>query len=349
MVSIFTTKSSVENFYQEDNAWYKMICKLNRVYIDADPFSDIDEDTDPDDDVFLTLDGMGVDIIDDEKDFINAIPANPRSVLKYPSGVFLLQIDDKQAEDIQNDYGVICIPIKDKSIPALTEKGWDVDTSDTTKKQSWDFFLSGIHTPLNSIVIVDRYFFSSEKNKSNAFLNETIDDSYYNLRNILDNLLPQKAKDGLITVTIIYDHDTLHRDEYIDFNKLVTAVNKIKKTIRPYAFTLELISLTSDCYQYKETHDRFIISNYFIVNATHKIKAFRLRNVSLENQKLYFDYLFSKGIQPNDKSSMPLITQLRVINAIRESLVTSKNIIQYGCNGQTSKKGNFSIKNRLFA
>lgn len=348
MVSVFTTKANLEDIFQKEEniQWQLIILKLKEVFINDDPFSDCDE-SNPDDDVFLTLDGMGVKLNDDKKAFIDNIPNDPESVLRYPCGIFLLGIDRTQAESIQEDYGVICTPLQDNPIPSITENGWDVDTADTTINQSWDYFLSGIQVPLNAMVIVDRYFFSSEKNKSNYSLNETIEDSYNNLRQILDKLLPPRARDGLINVTIIYDHDTIHRDETIEFNRLVTAVNRVKRNIRPYAFTLELISLTSDCYQYKETHDRFIISNYFIVNATHKIKAYRLGNISLDNQRLFFDYLFSKGIKPNDKSSMPLTTQTRVLKALCESIATSKNIIQHGCNGQTSRIGEFSLNNRL--
>ena len=348
MIDIFTTKDNLESICLDEGKrpWLDMIIKLKEVFVnDDDIFS---EDVDPEDDPFYTLDGMQVEINSSKKDYINEIPSNPVLVLQQPSGIFLLDISSEKASQIQKDYGVICNSVAESNNIALTEPGWDVDTSDESKEKSWKFFLSDIHTPLNAIVIVDRYFFSSEKNKTNVSLNESINDSYSNIKQILEALLPPKAKDEVINVAIVYDHDTMHSSEALDFKDLMTAVNKIKKSIvRSYAFTFELISLTSDCYQYKETHDRFIISNYFIVNATHKIKAYRTGNISLENQILHFNYLFSKGIKPNDKSSLPMATQDRVLNAIRESLSTSKNIIRHGYNGQTSKIGNFSIINRL--
>ena len=132
-------------------------------------------------------------------------------------------------------------------------------------------------------------------------------------------------------------------------SELATKVNKIKKSIlEKTPFTLELISIDSNCYKYEDTHDRFIVSNYFVINATHKIKAFNARNQSLCGQKLFFDYLYSNGIEEGDISSTPEVSQDRVLKAICDAIHTSKSEITYAANGQTNKKGIFSLQNELF-
>ena len=99
---------------------------------------------------------------------------------------------------------------------------------------------------------------------------------------------------------------------------------------------------------YEETHDRFIISNYFVIHASHKIKAFNAQQKSLCAQKLTFDYLYSEGIEEDDISSTPEVSQDRVLKALCDTFHTSKSEIQYAANGQVNKKGVFTIQNDLF-
>lgn len=342
MFSLYTTEENLIQMCLEAGFWFDIIRKLKCVYVTT---SSNNEEWDVGNDVLSALHRSGI-MLEVNNELEKNIRKDHSNVYSLPNPVYLLDIEKEEAQKIEEEYGVICKPIAERNEMALTEPGWDINTSDKSKTQSWNFFLSGIKAPLNAIVIVDRYFFASEYKYK-----ETIDVSLKNLKQILETLLPKKAKDENIAVTIVYDHSTINvmnkcDKEYEKFKNLITEVNKVKKSIsRPYAFSLELISLTDDCYHYEDTHDRFIISNYFIVNATHKIKAFQERDIC--TQILYFNYLFSKGIKPGEKSSIPMITQEYVLSAIRESLLISKNEIQHGCNGQTSKIGEFSIKNRL--
>ena len=147
------------------------------------------------------------------------------------------------------------------------------------------------------------------------------------------------------TVSIIFDETKSD----LSMAELATKVNKIKKTIMGKTpFILELISIDNNCYKYEETHDRFIISNYFVISATHKIKAFNTERKSLCSQKIVFDYLYSKGIEEGDISSIPEVSQDRVLKAVCDSIHTSKAEILYAVNGQISKKGAFSLQNELF-
>lgn len=342
MFSLYTTEENLSDLCLQRGNWYNIINNQSIVYVSS---KDGGEEWDINNPVLINLHKAGISI-EVENKLADDIKKDHSKVLKLDNPVYLIDIDEAETKKIEEEYGVICKNIKKSDEVGISDIGWDIDTSDTSKEQSWNFFFKGIKTPLNSLVVIDRYFFSSEKNKTKSSLNETIDDSFYNLSEILNSLLPKKAKDSVVSIVILFDYDTL-ADE-MGFKELVEKVNKLKKTInRTYAYTIELISLNKDCYRYKDTHDRFIISNYFLVKATHKVKAFRRGNLSLVPQSLYFDYIFSKGIKPGEKSSIPIITQDRILNAIKDSLKTSKNIILHGCNGKESEKGNFIIKNRL--
>lgn len=342
MFSLYTTEENLSDLCLQRGNWYNIINNQSIVYVSS---KDGGEEWDINNPVLINLHKAGISI-EVENKLADDIKKDHSKVLKLDNPVYLIDIDEAEAKKIEEEYGVICKNIKKSDEVGISDIGWDIDTSDTSKEQSWNFFFKGIKTPLNSLVVIDRYFFSSEKNKTKSSLNETIDDSFYNLSEILNSLLPKKAKDSVVSIVILFDYDTL-ADE-MGFKELVEKVNKLKKTInRTYVYNIELISLNKDCYRYKDTHDRFIISNYFLVKATHKVKAFRRGNLSLVPQSLYFDYIFSKGIKPGEKSSIPIITQDRILNAIKDSLKTSKNIILHGCNGKESEKGNFIIKNRL--
>ncbi len=336
MFSLYTTEDKLNDICLEESDWWDIIKDQQYVCISAN-----NGDTwDSSNRVLANLHKIGVEI-DINNDLVDDIKQDHSKVFELPNPYYIIDIDKETAAKIQNQYGVICRTLEEANINPLTKNGWIIDTSDTRKPQGWKAFFDGIDVPLNSIVIVDRYFFSSEEN-------ETIDDSFYNLRTIFDSILPKKCRDNVIHIAIIFDSSTLKDRDGCDFSKLVTKANQIKKNLRDYHINVELISIDNNCYKYADTHDRFILSNYFTVKADHKLKAFHSDNSHTCCQNLIFNYLYSTGIGDDKKSSTPEFTQDRILQAIFESINTSKNGIMHGFNGQTSKKGEFSVKNRFF-
>ena len=158
-------------------------------------------------------------------------------------------------------------------------------------------------------------------------------------------LLPKEQMPNFI-VSIIFDGTKIK--EGFEMKDVVTKVNKVKKTLVGHtSFDMELISIDSNCYNYDKTHDRFIVSNYFYIDATHKIKAFRSDKTTLAEQNIHFKYLYSEGIGKNKKPSIPEVTQDRVLKAIYGALNKSKAEILYAINGQMSLKGAFQTKNKM--
>lgn len=335
MFTLYKTEDKLTELCLEGGTWYDIIKNQRTIYICND--SD-EEEWDISNEILMNLYRGGVEIeVDNE--LAEDIKNDTKSVLELVNSAYILDYSEHEATEISKKYGVIFLPTQNTPEPAIAETGWTLDTSDDSKEQSWDFFLSGIKTKYNSLVIVDRYFFSSEIEKG-----ESLEDSKFNLRSILNILLP-KEQMHKFTVSIIFDGAKAD----IEMQKLATEVNKVKKTLVGHtSFDMELISIDSNCYNYDKTHDRFIVSNYFVIDAAHKIKAFRTDKTVFTEQNIHFKYLYSEGIRGNDKSSKPEVSQDRILKAICDAMHTSKREMLHAANGQMSQKGNFQPKNEMF-
>lgn len=344
---VYTTEDNLIRLCSnKENSWLKIINKTGEVVISPNAGKEYWDMNNP---LLQALHRGGINIITspEDKDFIHKIVTTDSSVvMEDPCAAYLLEIDPSKAKEIQTKYGVICQSINDEN-NVLVKKGWRVDTSDPTTKKTWDYFFSGHNCPLNSLIIVDRYFFSSEQG-------ETINDSLHNLKQILNALLPLKSPDNVIQVIIIFDFSTFrhNRDKKEDgsdytFKSLAEKINKLKRAMRDYAYSLELLSVNSNCYNYSDTHNRRIIANYSLTIALHKLKAFNQKGESLCSQDITFRRLFEAGIEEGDKSTTPFFTQKNIIDQLIESVRKSKNSMQYAINGKVASIGNFEIQNRL--
>lgn len=342
MFVVYTTKDNLIRLCSEnESSWYKIIMRVKKVVLS-------EEEDWRDNPLLLKMHQSGVDFLTVEQSVINDIITNhPEYVLDDPCSAYLLDIDAEKAKTIQSKYGVICQSQVDCS-NVLVKKGWRLDTSDENKEQTWLSFFSGHECPLNTIIIVDRYFFSSEEN-------ESIEDSFHNLRQIMDALLPIKSPSEVLQVCIVFDFSKLKKkdkrengDEYT-FKSLAEKVNKIKRNLRDYSFIIEMISVDSNCKDYSETHDRRILTNFSVTSATHKLKAFSQNQESLCSQEITFRRLFEEGIEIGDKSTMPSFTQKKTVEQIKKIIENKNNrtLIDYACNGQVAKRGEFEIKNRM--
>ena len=331
MFTLYTTEDKLTELCLDGEEWFNIIRNQPTIYVCNE--SDNDE-WDVTNATLMALHRSGTSIeVDNE--LLEEIKEDNSKVLELVNPAYILDFKAEEAKSIEEKYGVIFLPTSNTPRPVLAKRGWDIDTADNSKPNTWDFFLKGNKVNFYSLVIVDRYFFSSQTG-------ETFEDSLFNLRMILNALLPVKNVHKFV-VSIIFDES---KSDYA-MQELATKVNKVKKNIiGKTPFTLELID--SNCYMYEETHDRFLISNYFVINASHKIKAFNAQQKSLCAQKLTFDYLYSKGIEEDDISSTPEVSQDRVLKALCDTFHTSKSEIQYAANGQVNKKGVFTIQNDLF-
>ena len=135
-------------------------------------------------------------------DYIKKIPANPESVLKNPSSLFLLDIPFAEAKKIQADYGVMCLSGNDANITPLIDI-YDEHTTDKGEPLSrgWDAVLDSVEqTPSNALILTDRYLFKTT--------NPRYGNGFENVRSILNELLPRELN-TTYHVTVIFDKDNI--------------------------------------------------------------------------------------------------------------------------------------------
>ena len=324
MFILYTTEDMLYRICEKANSdcvcdiWYKIILSTKQVAIDR-------EDINTDNQWIQILHRMGVNIYA-EHEWIKSISNDNSRVLEEPTATFLLDFPAELSNVFQVKYGILCYSTAmNTQPPFFTKRGWHIDTSDIDKPKSWEALLSDLSIPSNSIVIVDRYLFSSNPG-------ETIKDSFTNIIQILDKMLPQTLADGTLDVSIIFDFDTINfkKDRKkdgnnIDMSYLANQVNKLKKDInRPYAYSISLISINSNCLNYDITHNRKIFSNYYLIGAEHKIKAYNSHKETC-TQVLSFSYIFSEGLNNNDRSTIPEKTKDNTINRIKEIIKSELN------------------------
>lgn len=336
MFKVFANKNFLEGVLldQTPKNWYNIFMSGNVAEVCV-PEDIIDED----------IDSMGaIDIIDNlqllgttvktDAEYINDIPHNSRRVLENPDAVFLLSITVKDAENIQNKYGVICQSIDAIDDEVLT-KAYEFDLSEGQEGVDWEvYFDKSNHTlPSNALIICDRYIFSADSKSGPKITQEALELGLSNIRGILNSVLPKRHNDEY-NVLIVFDSSTFNQSEEQEMKMFKSIVSNLKdyadgnKKVRHYKIRFDLISIDHNCINYKKLHNRRIISNYFVVRADYKLQAFK-DNVSMATQTIFYDALFSKIVpmKPNGPDS-PIKSQLQTVNSIRE-LIQNGNCRKY--------------------
>lgn len=321
-----------------DNTWYQIFMKQNSIAVNHE-FKD-----DPEDPLFIFGMNGGNIVFSDESNYINEVISNNEKVLDNPCGAFYLNIDSETAMQIQNNYGVICQNCEEMNPEYLTKGDF---TTITIQKNTWeDCFLFIKFIPSNTLIIVDRYLFSSE-------YNETIDDSITNIIDIMNAFMPGSFG-AEYHLCIIFDETKFRKKDKINFERLSERLNGIKNEFakkNKYQISLELLSCSCLDYEsYKKTHDRKILSNYFSVMASHKLKAFRQDKQPILKQKIDLLSLCGKGLS-DDFSDLPQIAYEDDINDLRNIVSAANNLVtqeayRYSCDGDINIATK-NIKNRI--
>lgn len=269
---------------------------------------------------------------------------HPENVLKDPSSLYILNTPHSEALAIQKTYGVMCLGGDSPNISPLI----DINDIHIAKEQErlghgWDTVLDSVEMlPSNALLLTDRYLF--------AFKRPNAGDGIANIKDILQELLPKQFRGGNYHVTIIFDNMAKH--ENYTFNEIAHLLEDVKQQLnREYPITMEVIGMTPDCSIYHKLHNRMIISNYYLVEASHKLAAFN-RNRGTARQLLLPLALFTES-SLNGKSTPPLdaITQtLKTLRDFSRSLphlpASEHNTYLYAVNGKRMEKC-LSIRNRL--
>lgn len=266
------------------------------------------------------------------------------NVLKNPSSLYILNITHTEALTIQRTYGVMCVSGDSPNITPLIDIN-DIHIAKEQEKlgRGWDTVLDSVERlPSNALLLTDRYLF--------AFRRPNAGDGIANIKDILSELLPKQFHGGNYHVTIIFDN--MAKDDNYTFDEIAQLLEDVKLQLnRDYPITMEIIGITPDCSIYNKLHNRMIISNYYLVEASHKLAAFN-KDKGTARQMLIPMALFTES-SLNGNSTPPL-------DAIDHTLATLRNFSKslqyipesshktylYAVNGEVKVKC-LSIRNRL--
>lgn len=269
---------------------------------------------------------------------------HPENVLKNPSALYILDIGHAEALAIERTYGVMCLSSNSPDISPLIDVN-DIHYSHENVKlgRGWDTVLDSVENlPSNALLLTDRYLF--------AFRRPDAGDGIANIKDILNELLPKQFLGGNYHVTIIFDN--MSKDTSYTFSDIATKLEELKQKLdREYPITIELLGITKTCSLYNKLHNRMIISNYYMVEAAHKLAAFN-RDVATARQLLLPMALFTEN-SLEGKSTAPLdaiIQTLKTLRNFSKSLPhlpeSAHNSYRYAVNGKLMEKC-LSIRNRL--
>ena len=267
---------------------------------------------------------------------------HPEEVLKNPSALHILDMTHTEALAIQKTYGVMCMSSDCPDISPLIDVN-DIHISNERERlgRGWDSVLDSVEKlPSNALLLTDRYLF--------AFRSPDAGDGLSNIHDILNELLPQQFSGGDYHVTVVFDDMSKHKS--YTFDEIATKLNRIKTQLhRDYPIMMEVLGVTPDSSIYNKLHNRLIISNYYLVEAAHKLAAFN-HDKGTARQTLLPMTLFTES-SINGTSTPPLkaIDQtLETLRGFSKSLsrLTDHSVYLYAVNGQRMEKC-LGIRNRL--
>lgn len=201
------------------------------------------------------------------KEYVDNIPNNAKLVMEEPNAIFILNISKDKASEISQKYGVLCFSADGIEEKKLIDPNLEYSPCSGDEYGGWEPILHSVNNlPINALILVDRYLFVNDKNFFTNGINSVF--------SILKTLLPEKFDNGNhFHVTIVFDPELKRRK--MDFAEIAERINKKKQELaKSYFIDIELIGIPSNSRFYNDTHNRRIISNYFIVRAEHQLGAF---------------------------------------------------------------------------
>ena len=269
---------------------------------------------------------------------------HPENVLKNPSSLYILNIAHTEALTVQRTYGVMCVSGDSPNISPLIDVN-DIHIAKEQEKlgRGWDTVLDSVERlPSNALLLTDRYLF--------AFRRPNAGDGIANIKDILGELLPKQFQGGNYHVTIIFDN--MAKDDNYTFTEIAQLLEDVKLQLnRDYPITMEIIGITPDSSIYNKLHNRMIISNYYLVEASHKLAAFN-KDKGTARQMLIPMALFTES-SLNGNSTPPLDAiehTLATLRKFSKSLTylpeSAHSTYLYAVNGKRMDKC-LSIRNRL--
>ena len=270
MKKMFNCSESVLPELTNDEVWYRMVKDRNHIRIPGtNPIKSPGYNyiKDQPDNEWEILDRDGVNIHENEV-YVNNALTNPQIQLSHPSDVFF--DNTGVTSSLINKY-VTLVLTKDSMNPKYLTRHWTsviTQGKACTWKTVLNKFKNGKTPPSNALVIIDRYLFAYNPQSRTDYKN-----GIRNVYGILHELLPDSFS-GEYHVLLVFDDTAISKGASIGL--IANDLQNIKQKLnRVYNLTIEILTVNSnvDRKVFSQTHNRMIISNYYMISCDHGFSA----------------------------------------------------------------------------
>ena len=318
MEDLYLTKRDLDNSIDKGNAIDKLVKnKRCRILIDLDSDTVSKMVDDPSCEILFSYLRDNDKTLYSGKEMVDAIKETVEKKSDNLSNGFsrsMLLLNEKDTEFakmVERHFGIKCvlgkkgiIPLKDGRAPFFEEG----------EKGSWDNTFSGVSvTPCNAIIINDHYLKGDSGTK--------------NLIDIIRNLSKQRAHDVTLHILVIYSggKDGTKLDNYHkSFSEQAkNTADELAKLDAEMNYLLEYLycdNTNSSRKLYQYTHDRFAISNYTSMDASHALDLFNEKGKVKTEQKVTVGNLFYEDTLKMNDTFIG-----RIAKEIKEGIKDSKN------------------------
>ena len=233
----------------------------------------------------------------------------------FPYSIFVLDVNKDEANLINQEYGVTCIPESEDPISSLVFRK-SIRCIKDSGNHSWNDF-SDLTQENNSLIFInDRYLLSNNHYLDKFGKSHRFADGYKNLSDYIDRCVNMRSCGKVIImfeITASYARKWRgdKNDHKAKFQYIANDIcNEIKRK-RPKMTVCCIGFVNNKDYKdnidgYEYTHNRIIASNSFIMTFDHKIAAFDQFNKSNSDQDIRCNCAFSDGI--DNSSDLPLFS-----------------------------------------
>lgn len=310
MFSVYTTADVisrlVESYGEYDCLWQEILSRQMTIYYSG---RDDDWSSDPED-LWFIYTSKGT-LLEDRSGYIDSLREHPERVLEHPDSAFLLDVDEKTADRIEEEYGVICQSVstmKKKCKLADRLSMWKLHKKNPNEKDGqddgvirtrWKDLLEegGVRCPSNAMIVIDRNMFR-EKNfdTDTLFAVEGIPD-------LLDSLLPSRLKCEYHVLVVYEKGQYFNSAGYASEEDFIEEMgNELERAcdgLRDYPIVIELLSVArkdtfnnKTFYDFLDTHSRRADTNYFVLGAEFSLAPFK-DDGPRASQNVWLEYLYS--------------------------------------------------------
>lgn len=253
----------------------------------------------------------------------------------FPYSIFVLDVNKDEANLINQEYGVTCIPESEDPVSSLVFRK-SIRCIKDSGSHSWNDF-SDLSQENNSLIFInDRYLLH---NNCHSYGNKFAD-GYDNLSNYIDRCINENSCGRVI---IMFEITTSYArkwtgDNYdykAKFQHIANDICNVIKSKRPKMTVCCIGFVNSRIFSdningYEYTHNRIIASNRFIMTIDHMIAAFNKFNKANTDQYIHCNCAFSDGV--DNSSDLPLCSMnnfFQRINYILQNPDNQEKIFAY--------------------